>query len=324
MKISIDDLRTKVIWTLGNNMSPDEAAIVAEYFLRAEMSGYVTQGLIKMMWTEPIQHIVAEWPIKVEMETEISQLINAHKYPAPLVASIWTDIAIQKAKKSWFAIVGIRNTFSSNGVQWYYVEKIAQQDLIWIMCSRSPAAVHWFWSIEPLFWTNPIWFWFPTTTSPLVFDMATAAMTWYWLVLAKAKWERIDVDMARNALWQETTDPEQAMQWSLHPFDRSYKGAGLSMMIEILTWPLLWWAWIDNQTFQEEWWSVIIAINPSILIDVDLFKYNCTDLIHKIKNSKSNTDIRLPWERGRKEYEKCLSLWFIDVDESILKELWYI
>lgn len=83
--------------------------------------------------------------------------------------------------------MGVNNTFSSNGAQAYYVEKMAREDLIGIVCSRSPAATTGFGSIEPLFGTNPIGFGFPTQGEPLVFDMATSAITRYGLVLAKAR-----------------------------------------------------------------------------------------------------------------------------------------
>lgn len=49
---------------------------------------------------------------------------------APIVSYQAVETAIQKAKERGMAIVGVNNTHSSNLTQAYYVEKIAQQDLI--------------------------------------------------------------------------------------------------------------------------------------------------------------------------------------------------
>jgi len=326
MKIEIKQLRKKILWTLKSNFSVKESNIIADYLLWAEMSWLRTQWILKLTWSEPLQDIQATWSILIERETKLSQLINANKQPAPLVSQIATKIAIKKAKKYWFGIIGVNNTFSSNWAQAFYVEKIAKEDLIWIVCSRSPAATTWFWSIDPLFWTNPIWFAFPTQEAPLVFDMATSAITWYWLVLAKARGEKIPEGVALDSLGNPTTDPEKAMEWALLSFDKSYKWSSLSMLIEVLAGPLVGSSWIDNKTFSEQWWSLFIAINPNLLIDTNVFKTNCSDLIKKVKASrtwKNIEEIRLPWERSLKLYQECVNSWFIDVDDATLLLLWY-
>jgi LDH2 family malate/lactate/ureidoglycolate dehydrogenase len=195
------------------------------------------------------------------------------------------------------------------------------------MCSRSPASVNGFGSIDPLFGTNPIGFAFPTKNDPLVFDMATSAMTWYGLVLAKARGENISNNVAIDSNGKLTLDPSRAMDGALLPFDGSYKGSGLGLMIEILAGPLVSSAWVDNKTFKEEWGSLFIAIDPNLLLDVNTFKENCSDLIEKIKSSRKNKEakeIRLPGECSKLEYKKSLSSGFVEVDEAILRELDYI
>ncbi|MBI2810253.1 MAG: Ldh family oxidoreductase [Candidatus Melainabacteria bacterium] len=177
MKVSLNELRSKVTKTLSEGFTETESARIADYLLWAEMSGIKTQGIIKMTGTEPLQNIKPKHEIKVERDTKLSQLINAGAYPAPLVSQIATDVVIEKAKTSGLAIVGVHNTFSSNGAQAYYVERMAKNDLIGIMMSRSPGSTAPFDSIDNLFGTNPIGFGFPTDGEPLLFDMATSAMT---------------------------------------------------------------------------------------------------------------------------------------------------
>jgi LDH2 family malate/lactate/ureidoglycolate dehydrogenase len=327
MNIAIEELKGKIVKTfIDNNFSTEDAEKVCKYLLWAEMSGNSTQGIIKMTGTEPLQKIKPQYPIKVDRDKKLSQLINAGSNPAPIVSSHATDVAIQKAKEHGFGIVGVRNTFSSNGAQAYYAEKIAEADLIGIVCSRSPASTTGFGSIDPLFGTNPIGFGFPTDNGPFVFDMATSAMTFYGLVLAKARGESIPENMAIDSEGNPTTDPIVAMNGALLSFDRSYKGAGLAMMIELLAGPLVNSAWIDNKTFTEEWGSLFIVIDPDLLIDVSTFKTNASDLINKVRQSRKNAkvpEIRLPGDMARAKREQAAKSGFIEVEESIMRELGY-
>ncbi len=304
-------------------MTDDQAREVAEYFIWAEATGNKTQGIVKMTGTGPIQDVVPQYDMKVERDTKLSQLIDAGASPAPLVAQIGTDVAIEKARQHGFGLVGIHNTFSSNGAQAFYVEKIAKHDLIGVMCSRSPAATAGFGSIQPIFGTNPIGVGFPTAGSPLVFDGATSAMTFYGLVLAKAQGLEIPEGVAMDKDGELTTDPAAAMDGAILPFDKSYKGAGFAMIVETLAGPLASSAWVDNQTFGEEWGTCIMAIDPELLVDRDAFKSNVSDMLQKIKaaRTRKGESIRLPGEKAQTCYEHALSEGEVEIDDAIAKEL---
>ena len=81
--------------------------------------------------------------------------------------------AIEMAKKSGIAVVGIRN-ISHSGSIGYYTEMAAKADLVAIACCQSdPMAVP-YGGIEPYYGTNPISFAAPTADErTVVFDMAT-------------------------------------------------------------------------------------------------------------------------------------------------------
>ena len=166
MYISIPELRQKVVATLMKNCNEEQANLVADCLLWADMSGNKTQGVIKMAGGEPVQDIKPLHDITVERDTKLSQLINAGAWPAQLVSQQATNVVIQKAKEHGFGIVGVHNTFSSNGALAFYAERIAKQDLIGIVMARGPGSTAPFDSLDPLFWTNPIAFSFPTKTDP--------------------------------------------------------------------------------------------------------------------------------------------------------------
>jgi len=323
MKVTLESLKQQIAEMLSKNMSPEHAVEVADYFVWAEASGNKTQGIVKMTGTEPIQEIVPKYDPKVERDTKLSRLIDAGANPAPLAARIGTDVAIEKAKTHGFGLVGIHNTFSSNGAQAYYVEQIAKHELIGVMCSRSPAAVAAFGGIDPVFGTNPIGFGFPTNGEPLVFDTATSAMTFYGLVLAKARGETIPEGLAIDKNGELTIDPSEAMEGAILPFDKSYKGAGFGMVVELLAGPLAASAWVDNKTFKEEWGTLIMAIDPELLVELDTFKQNVSDMVRRLHDVrvKSGEPVVLPGEHSSRLRQVAYESGTVEIDDVVAKQL---
>ena len=323
MRLSINSLREQVTKILEKNLSHEQAEIVAKYFVWAEMSGNKTQGIVKLMGASSIQNIRPQGEIEIVKDTKLSQIIDAKDNPAPLNAQIATDVAIQKANEHGFAIVGVKNTFSSNGAQAYYVEQIARHDLIGIMCSRSPASQAAFGGIDPVFGTDPIGFGFPSLGEPLVFDAATSAMTYYGLVLAKSRGETIPENMSIDKDGRPTADPSAAMDGALLSFDRSYKGSGFAMVVEALAGPLLGGAWVDNMTFKEEWGTIVMAIDPDLMVGREQFKENTSDMIAKIKSSRTigDSSIRLPGESAQQQYEAAKNSGEVEIDDAVANEI---
>lgn len=324
MRILINELKENIIKLLSKNIQIEDAISVANYLIYAEMSGNKTQGIIKLAGTNPIQNIIADYPIKVVKETPVSALLDGGKNPAIVVANKAMNLAIKKAKKIGIAVVGANNTYSSNGAQAYYVEQIAKQDLIGIMMSRSPGSMAPFNSIDPLFGTNPIGFAFPTNDEPIVFDAATSAMTFYGLIVAKAHNQKLEEGVATDIEGNPTTNPEDVINGgAINPFGNSYKAAGLSMLVELLAGPLINGAYLDYKTFEEEWGTTIIAINPNILTDVNKFKEECSNFVKIVKSSRTreNETIHFPNDKSRNNYNQALINGYVDIDEIIYKEI---
>lgn len=323
MKIAINDLREKIIKVLSKNITKEDCESVADYLIYAEASGIKTQGIIKMTGSSPIQNIIADYPIKLEKDTPVSALIDGGKNLAIVVADKAVKIAAKKAKESGIAIVGARNTFSSNGSQSYYVEQLAKQDLVGIMMSRSPGSVAPFNSIDPLFGTNPIGYAFPTNDEPIVFDAATSAITYLGVMLAKAHNEELPVGVAIGKYGQPTTDPTEVMDdGALNPFGNSHKAAGFGMLVELLTGPFINGAYLDYKTYDKEWGTTIIAIDPNILTDINKLKTACSDFVTEVRNSRTreNEKIYFPNDKAKSNYNESIKNGFIEIDEVIYKQ----
>ena len=333
MKVKISDLRAKIIELMSVNYTEEEAEKVADYLVWADMCGIDTQGVIKMAGGTRLQSLKPEAAIETVRDTKLSRLLNAHSNPAPLVTQIGAEAAIEKAKEHGFGMVGINGTFSSNGALAYYTQKIAKQDLIGVVLARSPGSTTAFDSIDPLFGTNPISFAFPTTNDPIVFDMATSAMTFFGLVLAKAQGQDIPDDMAIDEYGNPTTDPDAAMSGAILPFDRGYKSSGLGMIVEMMGGPLVGASFIDSVAGkgvqgklggEKGWGTLILAISPDLLVDTDQYKQDATEFVNRIKASRKKSgieEIRLPGERAAKAHAAAKKEGLVEIDDAVLKEI---
>ena len=227
LKIKVSELRKLIVTILSkSNYTIEEAEKMADVYVFAEVTGKNTQGILKLMGTEPAQDIKPQYPPKIVKETSASVLVDGGGASGPLAAQVALDSLIKKAEISGFAVGGSNNTFSSTGALSYYAHKIASHDLVGIVAAGSPRSVAYHGGIDPVFGTNPIAFGFPTNEQPIVFDMATSAMTFYGLVQAKALGKEIPEGIAIDSDGQPTKDPGKAMAGALLPFDRSYKGSG--------------------------------------------------------------------------------------------------
>lgn len=326
MKIKILDLKdllTKKFTTTYYSLS--QAEKIVEVLMYAEISGKNTQGVLKLIGNEPMQNVKPNYAPKITKETKLAALIDGGGNAAPLVCQIATDILIKKCKENGMAIVGTSNTFASSGSIGYYSDKIAKEDLIGIVFAGSPGGVAPFGGIEPLFGTNPMAFGFPTENEPLIFDMATSAITWYGLVRAKTLGEELPAGVAIDNDGNLTTDPQKAMKGAILPFAKDYKSSGLSLMVEILTGPLVGGSFATPDG-SGDWSNLFIAIDPDELVGKDEFKKKCTELIKIVKNSKKQkgfNEILIPGERATKARKNVERSGEIEIDEKILNELGY-
>lgn len=321
MKIKIDELKQLMKSALTSKYySPEEADLMVEVFLHAELTGKNTQGILKLLGTEPAQDIKPKYPPKVVKETNLSALIDGGGVAGPLVGQIATDKAIEIAKKNNFAIVGTNNTFSSVGAIGFYARKMATNNLIGIVAASSPRGVLHFGGIDPSYGTNPTAFGFPTNEYPIVFDMAASAITWYGLVRAKALGQKIPENVAIDKEGNLTTDPEEAMKGAILPFDRSYKGSGLAMVVELLAGPLVGASFVHDNG---DWGTVFIAISPELLVGTDSFKKNASELVKKVKagRTKDNKKIHIPGYDSELERQAILDSGEIEMEEKLINDL---
>lgn len=169
--------------------------------------------------------------------------------------------------------------------------------------------------------TNPIAIAIPTTQQPLVFDTATAAITWFSVIEARDQNRQLPDNVAYDNSGQPTTDPLAAMSGALRTIAGA-KGSGLALMFEMLTAPLARAAITGDP--QDNRGNTIIAIDPRFLGTEDDYYQTTSTLLGRIKDGRhadSSNPLRLPGEAGDATAARCEARNLIDIDEEIYQHI---
>jgi len=322
VKVSeLQDLGRQALKYYGYN--DEESQVILEILMYAQLAGN-NQGLVKLIGKGiPKDSLAGE--IKVIKETKLSALLDGNKQMGMLVLKKAVGMALDKAREHGFGIVGANNTYTSTGALGYYAKEIAKQGFLGFVSSGSPSRVCAYGSYEPIFGTNPLAIGVPSDKEPVVLDMATAAMANYGLIEAKVAGRSIPDDVAYDSQGNPTTSPAEALEGATRPFDRSYKGAGLALIVEVLTGPLLEASFAgDAANADGGRGNLVYVIDPALLVDKETFKKQIFQLVERVKNTKKLPgveEIFVPGEIENKLTQKNLEAGEIEIEDNLYLEL---
>lgn len=323
MNVPIDELREvtrKAILHYGYD--EEETDIILEVLLYAQLRGN-NQGIIKLIGAGMPKDPDAG-PIKVVRETPLSAVLDGNRNHGMVVLGRAVSIAIEKASEHGVGMVGTHNTSTSTGAIGHYARQIAEAGYIGCVLAGSSLFMAMHGSYEATFGTNPIALAVPAEGDPLVLDLATAAMAYYGLLEAKTAGASIPDDVAYSPEGEPTTDPAEALSGAIRAFDRGYKGAALSMMVEVLTGPLVGASFTGIGEPRANWGNFACAIDPEMFVDSETFEQNVALLAKQVRNAKRLPDvdeILVPGERGDRIRQQALDAGSIEVEDNLWQEL---
>lgn len=282
----------------GGGYDSIEARILADHMLDAALCGYEYSGLPKILNT--LEHPKAReprTPMRPIHETDVSVLFDGGNAVGMLTMYRATRAAIEKARKHSFAIAGVTKSWTS-GRSAYYVEMIARADLIGIHTVSAEPHVAPPGGTRPALGTNPIAFGFPTAAEPLVIDIGTAAFMYSDLAYRERVGELLPEGVAIDSEGRPTRDPVEARLGALLPFG-GHKGFGLTLANQVL-------GVLAGSGFNanKDYGYLIIAIRPDLLVPLDTFKREASELIARVKATPRQPgveEIRIPSERSFRE-----------------------
>lgn len=209
---------------------------------------------------------------------------NGMGVPAAYMAMEW---CMERAAKTGVCFAAVRggNHF---GYAAYFTEYAARHDMIGIAMSNGPAAMAPIGGKEAVLGTNPLSVSVPAERHlPLVLDMATSVVARGKVTLAKKEGRSIPEGWGIDKEGRSTTDPSQVS--TVLPFGGA-KGYAISLIIELLCSCLsgaktgqTMGSFYDFSGCHQDAGFFLGAIDPSVILPVDLLKSRVDELMDSIK-----------------------------------------
>jgi LDH2 family malate/lactate/ureidoglycolate dehydrogenase len=238
MKIKADRLKKIAIRILtGLHAAEDEAAVVAEALIKAELRGIDTHGVhLLTMLPERVEAGMLRIPtdLTVVQESGATSLLDGGNGLGPAAVYRAMRMSIQKAREFGIGCCLVRNT-NNIGILSFYTLEAVQEKMIGIVIANAAAAMSPWGGMEPFFGTNPLSISVPGVAGapPVVLDMSSTVVARGKIRRAARMNENIPEGWAFDEKGAPTTDPVEALKGTLMPIGGP-KGYGLALMIDVL------------------------------------------------------------------------------------------
>jgi LDH2 family malate/lactate/ureidoglycolate dehydrogenase len=237
MKVQPNRLKDVAIHILkGLNAAGQEAALVAEILVQADMRGTDTHGVhLLTLLPDRVEAGMIQIPtnLKVVKEGETTTLIDGGNGLGQVAVHRAMTMNIQKAKKFGLGCSLVRNT-NNIGSLVSYTLMAAQEGMVGIVMTNAAASISPWGGTEAFFGTNPLSIAVPGgAEGPVVLDMSSSVVARGKIRLAERMKDPIPLGWALDETGAPTTDPTAAMKGTLVPIGGP-KGYGLALMVDIL------------------------------------------------------------------------------------------
>ena len=291
---------------LFNGCDEENANILSDTIMRAERDGSLSHGLFRLpAYVASLKSKKVNGKARPEIKKispSVLKVLGNNAF-APMVLKVGLPELIKLAKETGVAVLAITNSHHMAAL-WPETEAVADEGLVGFACTSYKPMVAPAGAKKALFGTNPISFAWPRPgKTPVVYDMATAAMAMGEVMVAARDGHKVPLGTGLNKDGKETTDPKEITKGGvLLPF-AGYKGSAIAMMVELLAGALI------GETFSYETAAkdnkdggpprggeFILAISPEKIAGPDWSKH-ADKFFDKMK---SMNEVRLPGERRHK------------------------
>lgn len=302
----------------AGGIGPDEAAVIAESLVDANLRGYESHGLMRVpYYVERIKKGEAVPGAEFEVLHEGPSLLaaDAHWGFGQPQARRLAGRLIEKAKKTGVA-VGTMRQCSHIGRLGEYCEMAAAEGLISMMTVNNNGAVH---RVAPpggkesRLSTNPLAFGVPEGRGPLVLDFCTCVAAEGKVRVKKIAGESCPDGWLLDSEGRSTNDPEKLYAdppGTIRPMggDQPYKGFGLALMVEILSGALSGGLCSREKPLTQIGNCVfMLAIDPAYLGGTEHFGSEVSSLVDFIRSCptvEGVDEIMLPGDPERRTFAK--------------------
>ena len=234
----------------GYKFTAEESEQIADVLLAADLSGIESHGVQRLIrYHKEITGGLVKIGAKPEIvfETPLSAVIEGNDCMGQVLGVQAMNIAIEKAKKSGFGMVTVRNS-NHYGIAGYYTKLAAQQGLIGMCMTNTEAIMVPTFGRQAMLGTNPIAFAMPAEPTIYSFDAATTVVPRGKLEVYVKRGNGLPLGWALDENGHDSDEADRVLKniiaktgGGILPLGGSgemtsgYKGYGFAMLCEIAT-----------------------------------------------------------------------------------------
>ena len=298
---------------------PEDAAIVGDVLIEADLRGISSHGLIRLStyYGNRLKkgYMDPRTPTRVINETDTTISFDGGNGLGQVNGFRAMTACIEKAKKSNIAVATVNNS-NHYGIAGYYAMMALREDMIGISMTNSQPLTAPTYGKTAVLGTNPISLAAPSYNRyPYVLDMATSVVPIGKIKVFEKKGEKIPMGWGLDDNGNVTDDPKKVQSGgpgALLPLGstdilRSYKGYGLALMVDILCGALSGAATLTDIGFPHEpkksnVGHLFAAIKVNAFRPIIDFKKQLDYMIDLLKNSPKAAGADKIFIAGEKEY----------------------
>ncbi|MGQ4597831.1 Ldh family oxidoreductase [Nocardia sp. R6R-6] len=234
--VSVQEARTLAIKVLQDHGAPSRGAqLQADLLIEGDLRGHPSHGLLRLPRLvrriaagvlDPVTEGRSTWTHSALLEVD-----GEHGFGAVIAHNALAEIT-ERAASTGVAAAVIKNN-NHIGMLAHYAEKVASGGQVLIASTTSEALVHPWGGRRAMVGTNPIAVGVPSAGDPVVFDMATGAVSMGKIHAYAAAGRPLEAGWAVDADGRPTLEAERAKDGAIAPFGGA-KGYGLGIALEAL------------------------------------------------------------------------------------------
>ena len=305
----------------GYGFNEEQSGQISDVLLAADLSGIESHGIQRLIrYHKEITSGMVKLEAKPEIvfETPLSAVIEGNDCMGQILGVQAMQLAIDKAKKSGFGMVTVRNS-NHYGVAGYYSRMAADQGLIGMSMTNTEAIMVPTFGKQAMLGTNPIAFAMPADPVNFSFDAATTVVPRGKLEVYVKRGNGLPLGWALDEKGQDSDDADRVLKniiaktgGGILPLGGSgeltsgYKGYGFAMLCEIFT-AILSGGTTSNYIYKTPGRSNIaqcfIALDYGMFGDKKAIEASLSKYLQEVRDSAKADGQERIYIHGEKEYE---------------------
>ena len=305
---------------------PSMATTTARALVAADAQGLTSHGAARV--TQYVAHLRngranGKAVARIVREKPAACLIDAENGLAFPACALAVQEAIRRSRTQGIGFAAVANSHHF-GVAAYHLIPAAEQGMVGLAFSNSPAAMPAWNGARALFGTNPIAAVFPrSNAAPLTIDLSLSEVARGKVMVAAQQGKPIPLGWALDRAGKPTTDAKAALDGMMLPAG-GVKGAMLALVVELLCVSLTGahFGYEADSFFvdagnQPRLGQAFLVIDPAALAGANVYHSRVEALIAAMA---ADEDVRLPGARRAQLAQRAL-IDGVDIPDALLARL---